>query len=65
MICKTCREAADYLNAHREPDDQVHARHLHGKCPDCDCQHRIDIQIAGKTTAVRMAPLGTINQVVE
>lgn len=57
MICKACAQGADYLTkitAARDDvalyqGDRVIATRYHEFCDGCDCQHRVDLQVEGRS----------------
>ena len=50
VICKPCRQAADWVTfVSQFKSDVDHARVLHAKCKGCDCQHKVDLQVEGKS----------------
>ena len=45
MICKECRQAADWLEG--TPHGKTAAQALHARCKGrthCDCQHKVELQ---------------------
>ena len=53
MICSPCKRGADYLDiakyATLSPGDITIAKMEHEQCHGCDCQHRVELQAAGKS----------------
>jgi hypothetical protein len=47
VICKPCASGADHYAKFKQ---RAVADTYHQVCLGCDCQHRTDIQAAGKTT---------------
>ena len=54
MICEPCRKGADYLDIAKHAgmdieDDLPVAQDMHERCKGCDCQHRVELQMEGRS----------------
>lgn len=53
MICKACAQGADLIPAQLKVglvETAIYMSKLqHEKCQGCDCQHRVDLQVEGRS----------------
>lgn len=50
MICKDCAHAADSISQGPVIQEVVdYAKATHDLCQGCDCQHRVDLQVEGRS----------------